>query len=421
LISGLPDGLQDVIGEVAGAAGDVLKGLAEKNGAGGAKKPFSFPIIEDPSQVFGMLMGKPAVLVAYDMPPLDFKAEFTAFFPIFGPLGLSINLEAALTIDFAFGYDTTGFTDFADSGFKNPLLLANGLYVSDDPKNPLYDGGGDDPPELTFTGGLWAAAELNLGIARGGVGGGIFIGVDFNLFDPDDDGRIRLDELVGNFLNQLKAPNEAERFLAPLAVFDVTGKITAELFAFLKIDFGFFTLSKKFNITPPVTLVEFDIDFFRPPVLATELDNGDLILNIGDFAAQRVLGDTTDFGEHIFIENAGAGKVAIWSDNMEDAGADAKQIYNVSGKIIASGGEGDDIINLVSTLVGTSVAFELEGGVGNDEIRGGSGGGIIRGGIGEDKLYGGSSADLIFGNEGSDVIEAGGGADIVFGDGGGRF
>src|SRR5207249_11867205 len=112
------------------------------------------------------------------------------------------------------------------SRIKKPLLLANGLYVSDEPTNPLYDGSGDDPPELKFDGGLWAAAELNLGIARGGGGGGIFIGVDFNLFDPDHDGRIRLDELIGNFLNQLKAPNEAERFLAPLAIFDVTGKIT---------------------------------------------------------------------------------------------------------------------------------------------------------------------------------------------------
>ncbi|HET9942787.1 MAG TPA: hypothetical protein VFR05_05570, partial [Terriglobia bacterium] len=112
LISGLPSGLQDVIGEVAGVAGDIMKGLADKSGVG-SKKPFTFPIIEDPSQIFGLLMGTPAVLVAYDMPPLHFEAEFSAFFSIFGPLGVSINLEAELNIDFAFGYDTKGFTDFA--------------------------------------------------------------------------------------------------------------------------------------------------------------------------------------------------------------------------------------------------------------------------------------------------------------------
>lgn len=418
LISGLPAGLQDVLDEVAGIAGDILKGLADDKG--GSKKPFSFPIIQDPSQVFGILTGKSAVLVAYDMPALDFKAEFTQFFPIFGPLGLSINLDAALTIDFAFGYDTTGFIDFADSGFKNPFLLANGLYVSDDPTNPLYDGTGGDPPELIFDGGLWAAAELNLGIARAGVGGGIFIGVDFNLSDPNDDGRIRLDELAANVLNQLKAPTAAERALAPLAVFDVSGKVTAELFAFLKINLPWPLpdINKKFNITDPITLVDFDVEFFHPPVLATELVNGDLMINIGDFAEQRVLGAPSDIGEHIFIEDAplfGPGKVAVWSDNLGDD-ATEKQIYSVTGKIIAVGGEGDDIIDLSGV---STITFELEGGAGRDTIKGGHGGGIIRGGVGDDLLLkGGSGDDLIFGNEGSDVIEAGDGADIVLGDGG---
>ena len=205
-------------------------------------------------------------MIAYDMPKFVVDAEFSAFSRSW-PIGVSINLEAALKIDFAFGYDTKGFKDFAASDFKNPLLLANGLYVSDDPTDPLYNGGGEDPPELTFDGGLWAAAELNLGIARGGVGGGIFIDVDFNLFDNDGDGRVRLDELFTNISNQLKAPDVAERFLAPLAIFDVTGEVTAELFAFLKIDFGFFTRTK-FNITPPLVLADFEVDFFRPPVLA---------------------------------------------------------------------------------------------------------------------------------------------------------
>ena len=211
---GLPAGIQDILGEAGGVASEVLAGMAQKPAAGGIipkPKPFSFPILESPSQVFGMLMGKEATLIAYDMPKFKVDAEFSAFFSIFGPLGVSINLEAALNIDFAFGYDTKGFKDFAASDFKNPLLLANGLYVSDDPTDPLYEGGGDDPPELTFDGGLWAAAELNLGIARGGVGGGIFIDVDFNLFDNDGDGRVRLDELFTNFTNQLKAPEAAER------------------------------------------------------------------------------------------------------------------------------------------------------------------------------------------------------------------
>jgi len=53
--------------------------------------------------------------------------------------------------------------DFAASDFKNPLLLANGLFISDDPTRDTDVGEDEDPPELTFDGGLWAAAELNLG------------------------------------------------------------------------------------------------------------------------------------------------------------------------------------------------------------------------------------------------------------------
>jgi Ca2+-binding RTX toxin-like protein len=403
-----------LVGEVAGIAGEVLSGLAEGTGAGGGEKAFRFDLLEDPSQIFGLLMGEEATLVSFDMPKFDFEAEFSAFFSIFGPLGVSINLEAALSIDFMFGYDTKGFRDFAASDFRNPLLLADGLYVDDDPSREDLPGEEEDPPELTFDGGLWAAAELNLGIARGGVGGGIFIGVDFNLFDNDGDGKIRLDELATNFSNQLKAPEEVERLLAPLAIFDVTGKITAELFAFLKIDFGLFELDKKFNITPPVTLADFDVDFFRPPVLATELDNGDLILNMGTFAAQRNLGDTSDFGEHFVVESAGANRVAVWAPGLEDAGADAKQFYSVTGRIIAAGGLGDDTIDLSG--VDASIAFDLEGGEGVDTIKGGAGGGIIRGGLGNDILTGGTGADLIFGNAGGDIIDAKGGVDIVIGD-----
>ena len=96
--------------------------------------------------------------------------------------------------------------------------------------------------------------------------------------------------MVGNFLNQLKAPNVAERLLAPLAVFDVYGRVYAELFAFLKVDLWFLEIDKKFEITPEIEILNFEIPFYRPPVLATEMDNGDLILNMGSFAKDRLRG-----------------------------------------------------------------------------------------------------------------------------------
>ena len=77
------------------------------------KDKFSLPILENPSLLFGVLMGKPVTLVAYDMAPLVFGFDWSKFFSIWGPLGVSINLEAEIVIDFAFGYDTLGIKEFA--------------------------------------------------------------------------------------------------------------------------------------------------------------------------------------------------------------------------------------------------------------------------------------------------------------------
>ncbi|GAI92495.1 unnamed protein product, partial [marine sediment metagenome] len=68
----------NTLDDMVGTAADIMDSMQSK-GAGGSK--FAFPIFEDPAQVFGLLMGKPAVLVTYDMPPLTFEFEYTQFFP----------------------------------------------------------------------------------------------------------------------------------------------------------------------------------------------------------------------------------------------------------------------------------------------------------------------------------------------------
>src|SRR5207244_1126751 len=88
---------------------------------------FAFPIFEDPAQIFGLLMGRPAVLVTYDLPPfvLDFKYEQS--FEIYGPLFGLVTAGLGFKVDLAFGYDTQGIADFASGGFKNPLDLLSGF------------------------------------------------------------------------------------------------------------------------------------------------------------------------------------------------------------------------------------------------------------------------------------------------------
>ncbi|MCX7893546.1 MAG: PA14 domain-containing protein, partial [Burkholderiales bacterium] len=370
----------------------------------------SFPIFNDPGQLIGLLLGDNPTLIQFDLPDFSFKFTYSQYFPIFGPLGASITGTLGADIKLpVIGYDTLGVRQFFDSGFRNPELLFNGFFIGD-----LVNG--VDVPELRLTGGLSAGVEINLGIAKAGVAGGIFAEINFDLHDPDKDGKIRLDELAKNFLNQLLFAPDAEKALAPLAIFDVDGRLYAKLFAFLKIDLFLFSIDEEFNITPEITLVDFDIPFTRIPTLATELPGGTLQLNMGTLAAKRLEGDITDKAEQFFVKQDGAGYVKVWSPTFGVSEGMAQR-YKATNKIIALGGEGDDVIDL-SGVTDAAIEFEVEGGNGNDTIKLGAGKGKVKGGAGDDQIWGSDGDDIIFGEGGNDWIDAKGGNDLVFGDGG---
>ena len=74
----------EIFGEGAGQLFDSVasetKSIISDATKGNAGSGFSFPILEDPSQIFGVLLGEPAVLVTYDMDPLIFDFEYSQFF-----------------------------------------------------------------------------------------------------------------------------------------------------------------------------------------------------------------------------------------------------------------------------------------------------------------------------------------------------
>jgi Ca2+-binding RTX toxin-like protein len=413
-----PKAIQDLFNDFDSAmnnntskgSGKNTKGVLNKMRSAG---DFAFPIFDDPAQVFGLLTGRPAVLITYDMKPLSFEFEWDQFFRVYGPLGVSIGMEFSANIDFAFGYDTLGIQEFVESDFRDPLLLLDGFYVSD---TDLATGDyGIDVPELTFSGSLTAAAELNLLIARAGVGGGIYAQIEFDLYDPDRDGRVRIKEILGNVENEW---NYGVPALAPLAIFDVHGKMWAKLFAFLEIDFVIISFGYEFDITPPVTLLEFDIPFTRPPNLATET-GGDIQINAGDNAGERLNYNTAD-GSETFTLWGDAGSLEV---NVNAYGF--TQQYDLGGStIFASGGQGDDTFNLWG-LQDSRIKVDIDAGTGNDRIyltnpndptQSFAGTAIIRGGDGDDIIYGGSGSDEIYGGLGVDTIYAGSGDDLVFSD-----
>ena len=398
-----------------------------------------------PSDIFKLLLGEDTDLVTYRMPELCFNFDWSTFVRIWGPLGARIGVNFSASIQLGFGYDTLGIRQWVKSDYKDYGRLLNGFYVAD------KDEKGVDINELSFYGGLTASAELNAGISAG-VGGGVGINVGFNLYDPNQDGKVRLSEM-GQIIKEDGL----------FGLFDVNGKITAKLYAY--VDLLFYT--KKWNITGDITLFKFDYKHSTVPVMASRTEKGDVVAHVGPNAGDRIstndLNPTlTDGDEKLVLDLDG--KKVKWDggkkhDSVEgdgkliiDAGAGNDKIKltgNADFDIEIIGGDGDDVIDLSGLEMKNDHVVVIWGGAGNDTIFGaktgmniifGDGGykptdeekekliksgdgyyyeGRVESGIaGNDTIVGGSGNDIIFGGVGDDKIDGGAGKDYLFGDGG---
>ncbi len=405
-------GLLDSNTEGDAASKSTMQDLISTGGAGGDDGyGFAFPILENPSQIFGLLLGRPAALITYDLPPFGMEFTWDMSFPIYPPLYANVGVTFGVTIDFAFGYDTEGIARFIEGDCENPLDLLAGFFVSD---TDLPEGtGGTDVPELTLLGEIAVGAELNLGIASAGVEAAIGLRVNFDLYDPDHDGRVRIDELVSTFMYELECGNPAK---APMAIFDISGDIYFQLRAFLNI----LMLELEFEITPKIVLFEFKIPFERAPILGTERADA-LLLNMGPNSESRLNGDTSDTSESMSVIYEGGGSWSVYSGqfNVSSGGA---QPYD-GDRLIVYGGEGNDVVDVDLGGCTSPVDIEFYGGPGDDtlNVHNGQANVLFYGGIGNDTVTidttGG--ANVLYGEEGADTITVtGASSSTVFGDNG---
>ncbi|MBT9316459.1 choice-of-anchor L domain-containing protein [Leptothoe spongobia] len=363
---------------------------------GGSAGTLAFPILEDSKTVFGLLTGKNADLFTYDMPELGFDAGFEVFFPIFGPLGASIQGGIGANADLAFGYDTEGLAQFAETGDAN--LLLDGFYVSD---RENADGTGEDVPELELESRLEAFAELNAVVVRAGVGGGILGEIGFDLAnDLDEDGKVRFASEFGEG-----------------CLFDVMGDLSARLSAFIKIGFGPFSFKKRKTIAK-VTLLDFSTGCHSSGItidgffLATP-DEDELLLNIGTRASERGEAPNDDVSE-VFAVSLPAPEDEASSGLLNVAAFGITQQFDLDtiSSITGNGDREDDTIVIADDVL---IVADLSGGRGDDEIFGGGGNDTIRGNRDNDALFGGAGDDRLLGGSGEDYLEGGPGADILDG------
>ena len=433
VLEDISNGYLPTLDNVRGDASSALSGNGLQVGDGSWKF-----IWDEPTNIFKLLLGQDIDLVHYDMPKLSFDFDWDTFIRIWAPLGVRLGVSFNASIDLAFGYDTLGIRQWVGSDYKDYSRLLNGFYVDD------LDEKGNDKNELSFYGGLKASAELNAGVSAG-VGGGVGINVGFNLFDPNKDGKLRLNEIERVFKEE-----------GLFGMFDVNGAITAKLYAYL--DLLFYT--KKWNITDDITLFEFNYEHTVKPVMISK-SGDDVVANIGSNASSRVatndLNKTLDDGDEILeldvngsevfdkyghsekvdgklIINAEKGNDKIYIKLAKEDGVEAADF-----DIEINGGDGDDYIDLSGLQMASNCTVFIWGGAGNDTIIGADGLNIIFGDIGtvrkdddkyiieanvdpgvagNDIILGGSKKDIIFGGAGDDQIDGGAGADFIFGDGG---
>jgi Ca2+-binding RTX toxin-like protein len=360
-----------------------------------------FPILTDPNQVFNLLLGKNAEFFKYTLPKLALKADLVAFFPVLGPLGFELRGGIDAKAQLAVGYDSYGIKQFTDqiaaSGAADPSKIFNGFYIDNavDVNGPA---GRKSGAQLDASLGAFAALEL--GVASLGVGGGIYGNLDVLLYDPNNDGKIRLNEFD------------------PSCIFGtVTGNVFASLNAFIEIGIGPFTIEKRYDIEKSV-LLDFALGcndaeraaIAQSSIFATVLPNGNLSLNMGPTAGQRFLNGVQGIDENeVFAVDY------VDANTLKVVYSGASKNYQNANKIVANGGAQNDTI-IISDKVFTSV--ELKGGnetSGGDRLFGGSGNDTIQGEGGDDALYGGVGNDLLEGGDGNDVLNGGEGGDTLDG------
>ncbi|WP_076462712.1 LEPR-XLL domain-containing protein [Marinobacterium stanieri] len=388
-------------------SGSVMSQAGTSGGAFGgmSNNGLIFPFLEDPTQLIGLLFGRDMTLISFDLAPLEFGFEYSQFFSIWGPIGVTIGGGISALIDFAFGYDTYGIRTFADNGFSNPLDLMAGFYIYDDtPQLP-----GVDVPEIVLSGQITAALAINIGIAEAGVGGGIFATAAANLNDPNDDMKVRPAEIWSYLYDEAAGEFTWENVIC---IFDYSVLIEAKLFVYVEALWGLWEKSWEFG--PSLPLLDLEYSCEPDPLLATDIGDGTLRLNMGEYASERIHGPTDDVaedfsvylsGDNVMVEATIGGE--SWTKNY---GSQSKYTH-----IMGHAGLGDDTIDLSGMTGSSYLTSDLTGGTGNDTLIGGGGEDVIYGETGIDTLLGGGNNDFIDGGSGDDKISGGLGNDILHG------
>ncbi len=421
----------------------------------------SMPVLEDASQVMDLLLGQgDTTLLRVDFGKIGASATIMrAFGPFFaGPVPLMIQVSGTVALDgrITVAFDTNGLTSRIEAldtpGDVTALtagepssrgdVFADGFYIED------VTAQGIDTPEIKVTFTAAVAAGIFLSYLEAGVRGGVVLDLTLDAFDPNEDGKVRVNEFAGRGGGDCP--------------FDVSSGIQFFLAVFLYLDLGVFQLDKSWDIvrSPRIPIFSFECPRSTPKLAVYADPAGGtptLTLTVGAAAADRgayagktkeaytvrSLGqarETTADGSLGAVKKDAAG---VPLQRVEVKGFELTQQFDVkaSTTIVADAGDGVDTLRFipgqrVTTLDDGSMQITAEpftlkvdaDGQGDDDkvvtadaadvVDGGDGADVLESGAGNDTVSGGSGDDVVDAADGQDTVSGGAGGDRLSGDAG---
>ena len=257
-------------------------------------------------------------------------------------------------------------------------------------------------------------AGIDVAVAEAGAQGKITFKGEFDINDPNNDGKLRLSEL--DELLRYDATNDVPSLLDLGALnglynlFDINACSDALVSLYARADYIVGEVDYTYNLLQ-YNLFNWGYQAPDPVPTLGRVEGSTLYIHSGSRASQRAFIDVSDSGER-FVLSGDSNAVTV---NYNDF----TQSFNGSAitKAVFDGGLGNDFLD-ASNLNG--ITIEFEGGEGNDKVITGTGSGHrLRGGAGKDTLDASRSSGVqIFGGEGDDKLLGGSGDDILNGEAG---
>tara|TARA_R110002096_G_scaffold119038_11_gene257837 strand:- start:4443 stop:19259 length:14817 start_codon:yes stop_codon:yes gene_type:complete len=357
------------------------------------------PILQDPTQALNLLLGKFDQVnmfeVDFNLLEADIKADIAG--EILGSIGLpgwaasvirggfradiDIYFKAGMTM----GYDLSGLVNFANT--LDPERLLDGIYIESQPGS-LIDGQ------------INASMGLNAGIAR--ASGGINATIQASFLDPNNDGKLRLPELIDRFE---ASANEFAMGNIGSALEEVfTGQFKVDFFlnfwAGINLPWPLPDLGWGFGINESILNFEFGADLIDVEIENTV--NNTSYLNIGAAAGNNMSSMSQDGNDAVTF----SGRDVYWSSNGQAFVTPSGSTRTLStNAIVMNLGEGTNTVDFTGLGTECMTTITYSGDLNDAFNLPDCGTHVIFAGDGVDTFTGGGNGTyIIFAEAGADIV-----------------